>query len=262
MKHNLLFTVFFILLMQNCFSQTVALDSTFGTGGKVVNSSITSGQVIQLQSNGKIVSCFLSSFSISGNIKLARFNADGSIDSTFGTNGFVDTILVNETGGVNMMKIQSDDKILVTGFLSSNGSLNSSFFNFCTARYFSNGTLDTTFGINGYAITNFGIGTGSSSSAIEIQNDGAILIGGFIYQSNNLDVAIVKYLTNGTIDTSFGTNGKFIYNFGTNTIPFSGGISDDVIVAIILIRRNCLDHVIKCVAGSIYFLRVMHQLDA
>ena len=53
MKHNLLYTAFFILLMQNCFSQTVALDPTFGTGGIVVNSSITSGQVIQLQSDGK-----------------------------------------------------------------------------------------------------------------------------------------------------------------------------------------------------------------
>jgi hypothetical protein len=113
MKHKLLFTVFFILLMQNCFSQTVALDPTFGTGGKVVNSSITDRQVIQLQSDGKIVSCYLSNFSSSGNIHLTRFNSDGSIDTSFGVNGFVNTILFTEGGGFNMMKIQSNDKIVI-----------------------------------------------------------------------------------------------------------------------------------------------------
>jgi hypothetical protein len=91
--------------MQNCFSQTVVLDPTFGTGGKVVNSSITSGQVIQLQSDGKIVSCYLSNYSTSGNIRLTRFNIDGSIDTSFGINGFVNSILYTQVGGFNMIKI-------------------------------------------------------------------------------------------------------------------------------------------------------------
>jgi uncharacterized delta-60 repeat protein len=244
MKHKLLFTVFFILLMQNCFSQTVVLDPTFGTGGIVVNSSITDGQVIEMQSNGKTVSCYLSNFSSSGNIHLTRFNSDGSVDTSFGVNGFVNTILFTEGGGFNIMKIQSNDKIIVTGCLFNLGNGG---YNFATARYNSDGTLDTSFGVNGYAITDFGASNGDWSNTVEIQNDGALLIGGFVNQ-NSLDVAIVRYLSNGVLDTSFATNGKFTYNFGTNTIPFSSGLSGDEVRAI---RVNSLGKIIVGISTDV-----------
>lgn len=238
MKPNLLFSVLFILLFQTTFSQTVSFDPTFGTGGKVINTSITSGQAIQLQNDGKIVSCYLSNFSISGNVNLARFNTDGSIDTSFGTNGFVNTIVVNETGSVNMMKIQSDGKILITGTFSSNGTANSSYLDFCTARFNTDGSIDTTFGTNGYAITGFQNLSYDESEAIEIQNDGKILVGGhtnnsYLSSTNySPDFALVRYLSNGLIDTSFGINGKFTYNFGTSIIPSTSGYSSDYISSI------------------------------
>ena len=238
MKPNLLFSVLFTLLFQTVFSQTVSFDPTFGTGGKIINTSITSGQAIQLQNDGKIVSCYLSNFSISGNVNLARFNTDGSIDTSFGANGFVNTILVSETGGIDIMKIQPDGKILITGYISQTGTANSSYFDFCTARFNSDGTIDTSFGSNGYAITGFQILSSDDSSVIAIQNDGKILVGGFSSQylipSSNYspDLALVRYLSNGTLDTSFGFNGKFTYNFGTSTIPNTSGFSSDYISSI------------------------------
>ncbi len=241
MKHNLLYTAFFILLIQNCFSQMVSLDPTFGTGGIVVNSSITSGQTIQLQNDGKIVSCFLSDYSIAGNIHLTRLNPNGSIDTSFGINGIVNSILFTEVGGYNMIKVQSNDKIIVTGNLFNLGNGG---YNFATARLNSDGTLDTTFGVNGYAVTDFGAINGDWSTTVEIQNDGAILIGGYVGQ-NGLDLAIVRYLSNGVLDTSFATNGKFTYNFGTNTIPFSSGLSSDQVRAI---RVNSIG---KIIVGAI-----------
>ena len=237
MKHKLLYTAFFILLLQNSFSQTVSLDPTFGTGGEVINNSITSGQAIQLQSDGKIVSCYLSSYSTSGNIHLTRLNSDGSIDAAFGVNGFVNTILFSEVGGLNMMKMQSDGKIVITGDLYSSGNGG---YNFATTRLNSDGTIDTTFGVSGYAITDFGTFNGDFSNTIEIQNDGKILVGGYTNQTN-LDVALVRYLSNGTVDTTFGISGKFTYNFGTNTIPLHGGISNDEVIAI---RVNSLGKII------------------
>lgn len=226
MKHNLLLLASLLFICQVALCQNYQLDSTFGVGGKVINTDITSGQVIHMQSNGKIVSCFISPFSTSGNMHLTRFNSDGNIDTSFGVNGFVDSILFTEVGGWNMMKIQSDDKIIVTGNLNNNGS-----WNFATARFNANGTIDTTFGTNGYAVTDFGAINGESSTTVEIQNNGAILVGGYMSQ-NSLDVGIVRYFPNGTIDTTFGTNGKFMYNFGTTTIPSTSGMSSDQISAI------------------------------
>ena len=228
MKNNLLYTLFFIVFLQNSFSQTVSLDPTFGTDGKVINPTITDHQIIKLQSDGKIVSCYLSNYSTLGNIHLTRFNPDGSIDTSFGINGIVNSILFTEVGGFNMMKIQSNNKIIVTGNLFNLGNGG---YNFATARYNSDGTLDTSFGVNGYAIADFGASNGDWSTTVEIQNDGALLIGGYVSQ-NSVDAAIVRYLSNGVLDTSFGINGKFTYNFGTNTIPFSNGFSSNQVVAI------------------------------
>ena len=231
MKHTLLFTAFMFLFFQCALAQNYILDNTFGTAGELNNPLITSGQVIQLQSDGKIVSCYLSSYSTSGNVHLVRFNVDGSIDTTFGTNGFVNSILFSETGGINMLKIQSDDKIIVTGDRTTSTGSSAGNIHFSTARYNINGTLDTAFGVNGYAIADFGAINGDTSKAIEIQNDGKILVGGSVYSSDS-DLAIVRYLSNGLLDTSFATNGKFTYNFGTTTIPYSNGLSSDDVIGI------------------------------
>ena len=236
MKRKLLYLLFFVSFFQISIAQNVSLDTSFGVGGKVVNSTITSGQAIQLQSDGKIVSCYLSDFSVFGNVHLTRFNVDGSIDTTFGDNGFVNSTLVNETGGINMMKIQSDDKIIITGFASSNGTGNSSYFDFQTLRLNSNGIIDSSFGVNGFATLNLQSVSDDTSQVVEIQNDGKILIGGSSRHINTTnyspDFAIVRYTSDGLLDTSFATNGVFIYNFGTHSIPFSSGYSSDYIHSI------------------------------
>lgn len=237
MKHKLLFLASLLFICQVALSQNYQLDSTFGVDGKVVNVNVGGSQVTQLQSNGKIVCCFLSSFSTSGNVHLTRFNSNGSLDTSFGINGFVDLILFSEIGGFKMMKIQNDDKIIVTGNLENNGIQD-----FATARFNADGTIDTNFGTNGIAVTDFGTLSSGLSTAIEIQNNGSILVGGYISQ-NSLDIAIVRYFTNGTIDTNFGTNGKFIYNFGTTTIPFTSGMSSDEIIDI---KVNSVGKIIIC----------------
>lgn len=242
MKRKLLYSLFFVSFFQIVASQNVSLDTSFGVGGKVVNSTITSGQAIQLQSDGKIVSCYLSDFSVFGNVHLTRFNVDGSIDTTFGDNGFVNSTLVNETGGINMMKIQSDDKIIITGSLLVGSS-----FDFSTVRFDADGTIDNTFGQNGYATLN--LQTYDASQVVEIQNDGKILIGGsssYVNATNNSsDFGIVRYTLDGLLDTSFATNGIYIHNFGFHSIPFSGLYSSDYVHNIV---TNSLGKII--VGGS------------
>ena len=115
------------------------LDPTFGAGGKVttlVGSSNSYANAVAVQLDGKIV--------VAGIPLLTRYNSDGTLDTTFGTNGIVTNSGINQGKGV---VIQTDGKILVAGNPNV-GRLNSDFW---VARLNSNGSLDTSFGTNGIA---------------------------------------------------------------------------------------------------------------
>ena len=209
MKHKLLYTAFFILFLQNSFSQTVTLDPTFGTGGKVTHPFSPNGDAlntIAIQQDGKILLSSLTQFSLSGNVIISRFNSDGSLDLDFGVNGIVATQLVTETGGINLMKLQNDGKILITSSKSINSNLDN--FDFATMRYNIDGSVDTSFGTNGIVITDFG-GKGDIATVVDIQSDNKIIVAGYSYFNSNQNayVSMVRYLSNGTIDTTFGSNG-------------------------------------------------------
>jgi uncharacterized delta-60 repeat protein len=81
---------------------------------------------------------------------LARYSSNGTLDSTFGTGGKVKTTFGN-FDFVGALALQSDGKIVAVGMTIVNFSPD-----FAVARYNSNGTLDTTFGIGGKVITDFG----------------------------------------------------------------------------------------------------------
>src|SRR6185436_17432864 len=104
-----------------------------------LNSSGDYANSVALQSDGKIVVAGGSD----GNFALARYNSDGGLDSTFGADGKVTTDFGAGSSG-NLVTIQSDGKIVVTG--TSND-------NFAIARYNSNGNLDSTFGTFGIVST-------------------------------------------------------------------------------------------------------------
>ncbi len=120
-----------------------------------------------------------------------------SLNASFGTNGTISTAI----GGIdtiNAMKIQSDGKILVAG-----ASIDGLKSNFALARYESNGTLDTTFGVNGVVSTSFGSGL-AVVNALAIQTDGKIVAGGNTHEFENGKFALARYLPNGTLDPTFG----------------------------------------------------------
>ena len=146
MKQNLLYAFFIFLLAQFSFSQTVTLDTTFGINGKTQNrfpgwqSGILASK---LQSDGKIVVCGFRTIYITGETDtiLGRYNANGSLDTSFGTNGFVilSDLFIDGTAP-KMLLIQPDGKIVVTGAKSYDGEG----LNFNTFRFNSNGTPDLT----------------------------------------------------------------------------------------------------------------------
>ncbi len=179
------------------------LDTTFGTGG-ITQTSVGNRQLrvreILVQSDGKLLVAGFRFASIR-DIFVLRYNPNGTLDNSFGANGIVQMNIDNQDTFVGGMALQPDGKIIVNGYRSS------PWISFI-ARYNTNGTLDNTFGANGIVrITEppsqFPVLIGY---ALAIQQNGKILTAGQL----NRNFAISRYNTNGTIDTSFGTNGVVI----------------------------------------------------
>ena len=200
-----------------------SLDTTFGISGKVITpigSSSDDGYSLDIQSDGKIVFCGFSLIGSFSDFALVRYNTDGSLDNTFGTNGIVTTNSSNYDYAY-ALKIQPDGKIIISGS-SFNGSNN----DFTMLRYNSNGTLDGSFGVGGIVITPIGSSTDNSQS-LSIQSDGKILLAGHFINTSNYDFAVARYDSDGSLDGSFGTGGiattpigsgdDFVFSVATQT---------------------------------------------
>jgi uncharacterized delta-60 repeat protein len=169
------------------------LDPTFGAGGKVttfVGTSNSFANAVAVQLDGKIV--------VAGIPLLTRYNSDGTLDTTFGTNGIVTNSGINQGKGV---VIQTDGKILVAGNPNV-GRLNSDFW---VARLNSNGSLDTSFGTNGIASyslnSSSNLGPGNVRS-IALQSDGKIIVAGEVASCCNTWswYQAVRYNSDGSLD--------------------------------------------------------------
>jgi uncharacterized delta-60 repeat protein len=200
------------------------LDTTFGNGGKVVTDfgALSIALAVAIQPDGKIVAAGHSRAGFNGDeeFALARYNSDGALDTTFGSGGKVLTDF-SGTGSdevANALGIQSDGRIVAAGGSNAGGSAD-----FALARYNSDGALDTTFGSGGKVLTDFsGTGSFDGASALRIQSDGRIVAAGNSDASGSEDFALARYSTNGTLDPTFGNEGKVITDF-------SGAGSPDVI---------------------------------
>jgi uncharacterized delta-60 repeat protein len=183
-----------------------ALDPTFGNGGKVTTDfgSIDEGLAVALQSDGKIVVVGKSYNGSNFDFALARYISDGSLDTTFGSNGKVTTDFGNDYDHGFAVALQPDGKIVVAGVVYNAGD-------FALARYNSDGSLDTTFGSNGKVTTDFGNGSSSDIRTIALQPDGKIIVAGRI----NSDFAIARYNSDGSLDATFDTNGIVTTSFSS-----------------------------------------------
>jgi len=197
------------------FNSDGTLDNSFGTSGKVIQpigSSFDYGQSLAIQPDGKILlggSCNSGGFGSDKDFCIARFNSDGTLDTSFGTSGKVIQPIGSRDDYGSSLAIQPDGKILLSG------SCYNGIEDFCIARFNSDGTLDTSFGTSGKVIQSIGLGDDYGRS-LAIQSDGKILLGGSCHNgSNYYDFCIARFNPNGTLDTTFGTGGKVIQPIGS-----------------------------------------------
>jgi uncharacterized delta-60 repeat protein len=189
------------------------LDTSFGTGGKVttaIGSADDTAYSVVLQSDGKIIAVGQSNNGANTDFAVVRYNADGSLDTSFGTGGKVTTAIGSSNDNAYSVVLQSDGKIVVVG------NSFSSVYDFAVVRYNANGSLDTSFGTGGKVTTQVGGSLSDTAYSVVLQSDGKIIAVG---QSNgaNTDFAVVRYNADGSLDTSFGTGGKVTTPIGSGT---------------------------------------------
>jgi uncharacterized delta-60 repeat protein len=191
-----------------------SLDPTFGRGGKVVtnfgHSTIPADAV--LQTDGKIVIAagFDNTPMATEAFGVVRYNTNGTLDTSFGSRGRTIIAFTNFINAPSAMALQPDGKIVEVGTASSaDGTLSE----FAVARFNTNGTLDSSFGVGGMVTTNFvGVmlgGVSNPATAVILQSDGKIIVAGEASESAEQPhfTALARYLSNGSLDTSFGNGG-------------------------------------------------------
>jgi uncharacterized delta-60 repeat protein len=224
------------------FNPDGSLDATFGTGGQVLagfgsgQSGGTLGDVangVALQPDGKIV--------VAGSVPrpatsahdfvLIRFNADGSLDTGFGTGGLV---TVSHTGGAGAVAVQPDGKIVTLGS------------GFSVMRFDATGRPDSGFGTGGSVTTTFAGLSSASAMDVALEPDGKIVAAG----AGGAYFTVARYDAAGQLDPSFGSGGTVAVNLAIHSGPTrlalqpdgkvvlagtrtgaSGGFSADFVVA-------------------------------
>ena len=191
------------LLFPFCMlAQDGSLDLSFGMGGKAyamppgLNQSLSKTVV---QPDGKTVLVGRASNGIGYTFSVARFNANGTPDSTFDGDGVAVTVLEagSRNDNVNTVAVQPDGKIIAAG--NSNN-------NFALVRYNVNGSLDASF--DGDGIVNTPLPGSSVIYSIAVLSNGKILAGGASYPGpTSGDFTLARYNANGTPDLSFDGDG-------------------------------------------------------
>jgi uncharacterized delta-60 repeat protein len=201
------------------FAAAGALDTDFSNDGKVTTDLSARGDfagAVAVQTDGKLVVAGSAAFDTADpRFALARYNADGTLDTSFG--GGDGKVVTNFTAGedaVYGVAIQTDGRIVAAG----DAGLRTGNSRFALARYEADGKLDLSFGGgDGKVMTNLTAGDDPVSSLV-LQPTGEIVVAGGAAQNRaNPKVAVARYTAAGRLDRTFGEgNGKV-------TTDLSGG---------------------------------------
>jgi uncharacterized delta-60 repeat protein len=191
-----------------------SLDSSFGTAGKItftyINKENAQVTKIRVASNGAIVLGGTSG----GNFGIARLTPSGKFDTSFNGSGKISVSVSApksaQDGGFSDLVIQPDGKYLASG-LSSSGPRQPR--SWSLVRLNPNGTLDLNFGSNGKLTHNLG-GNWSNPRNLHVYSDGSILAVGERLTSPYSTYVFIRYLSNGQLDTSFGSSGMLMREAG------------------------------------------------
>ena len=190
-----------------------APDVSFGTNGRsdvFLLDSVQLGQGfthLSIAADGKILFSYPFGVGAARDIAIYRLTANGAQDTTWGTAGRVNVAATSREDNVRLTRFQSDGKLLILSrTLQPTGTL----YEILLTRLNADGTTDTSFGVNGVVETIIGTPGSTTNLAQDMQilADGKIVVAG--HRNNGglgRDIFLIRYLSNGTIDTTFGIGG-------------------------------------------------------
>lgn len=190
--------LFFVWVNTSYANEPGDLDITFGNTGIVTTTNLSDGHSVAIQPDGKIVVVGIGSQpgDMNGSFGVARFNSNGSLDTSFGGTGVVTTPISNKIDQGYSVVIQNDKKIVVAGISYAPIPAR-----FAVARYLADGNLDISF--NGTGIVTAPLRASDSLVAIALQVDGKLVVTGNSFG----DFAVVRYNSDGSLDTDFKGTG-------------------------------------------------------
>ena len=192
-----------------------SLDASFDGDGRVTT-DVTGldefGNGVAVQADGKIVLVG----AMSGDFAVLRYDAAGTLDTSFHLDGLVTTDFVGEWDEAYAVVIQPDNRILVVGGAVVPNAIGW-FQDFALARYEPNGSPDPGFGAGGEVLNDFSSG-GDVATDVLLQADGKIVAAGWVADPADIelliDFGLARYDPNGAVDPTFGNAGRVITDLG------------------------------------------------
>lgn len=189
-------------------------DTGFGDQGRVL---LTLGgdddlaNALLVQPDGKILIAGTSQQAGTGRAALIRLEADGSVDTSFATNGFYLAASTAAESAITSLALQADGKIVAAGYAPLNDT--STVLLFSVWRFTSAGALDTSFGTGstGRLLANFVSGRDAYAEAVALLPDGKILAAGTTFtapSAASAEFAVIRCTSAGALDGTFASGGK------------------------------------------------------
>ena len=188
-----------------------SLDTTFSGDGKQTSDFGDDDHAtgVALQADGKVIAVGLAR-GVSADFALARYNTNGSLDTSFSGDGKQTTDFGGYFDSANAVALQGDGKIVAAGLAGPFGA-----GDFALARYNPTGTLDPSFSEDGKQTTDFLFGGTDAANGVVLQGNGKVVAAGFASGwTTGGDFALARYDSNGSLDTSFSSDGKVRSSFG------------------------------------------------
>ena len=212
-----------------------SLDTTFSSDGIVTTAigSADEAHAIALQDDGKIIVAGRSFTGSTHDFAVLRYNTNGSLDTTFDTNGIATTAIGNSYDYAYDLVLQPDGKIILVGETNIDGG-----DDFGIIRYNPNGTLDTTFDMDGILVSSLGLW--DDAQEVAVQSNGQIIVAGTSSDGSNADFAVARYNSDGSLDNTFSDDGMIVTDLGSSKDYVYGMVlqSDNDIV---LVGRSHLE---------------------
>ena len=197
------------------FTSEGGRDNTFSVDGIVISDFgpyVEDAYSVLIAPDGKIVliGCGFTGTEYQWDFLIARYNSDGSLDLSFSEDGRVYSNLSANSEFAYAACIQDDGKIIAAGYEYET-------LDFVLMRFNTDGSLDNTFGTGGKLTTDID-DVINTAYCMTIQPDGKIVAAGSTqYTSVNMDITLVRYNPDGSLDNTFSVDGKVVTSFSEYT---------------------------------------------